>query len=54
LQNKAIVNQPNYAILDKLKEEMTKLKNSNGNQILPAFGHITTIQVPVQPPLPID
>lgn len=25
LQSKAAINQPNYAILDKLKEEMTKL-----------------------------
>lgn len=25
LQSKAAINQPNYAILDKLKQEMTKL-----------------------------
>ena len=31
LQNQAAVNQPNYAILDKLKMEMSKLKEMRNN-----------------------
>jgi microprocessor complex subunit DGCR8 len=31
LQNQAAVNQPNYAILDKLKTEMSKLKEMREN-----------------------
>lgn len=48
LQNKAIVNQPNYAILDKLKEEMMKLKTVKPRNPItesPMNHVITTIQV---------
>lgn len=45
LQTRAAVNQPNYAILDKLKTEMVKLKEMRNN-VRP----IAKLSVPILPP----
>lgn len=44
LQNQAAVNQPNYAILDKLKTEMMKLKDVPTN--LHQIGVAITVETP--------
>jgi microprocessor complex subunit DGCR8 len=43
LQNQAAVNQPNYAILDKLKTEMSKLKEMRHNLNAAEATNIATI-----------
>lgn len=45
LQTRAAVNQPNYAILDKLKSEMVKLKEMKNN-VQP----IGKLSIPIMPP----
>lgn len=44
LQNQAAVNQPNYAILDKLKVEMVKLKDIKKS--IQSMGHVAINEVP--------
>lgn len=44
LQNQAALNQPNYAILEKLKTEMVKLKDIKKN--LQSIGHIAITEGP--------
>lgn len=42
LQNQAAVNQPNYAILDKLKLEMVKLKDMK--ICVPSMGRVISVE----------
>lgn len=44
LQNQAAVNQPNYAILNKLKTEMAKLKEAKTN--VSPMGRVVINEVP--------
>lgn len=44
LQNQAAVNQPNYAILDKLKVEMVKLKETK--KTVQSIGRVAITEVP--------